>query len=60
MKINTRIVLSAISDEYRAYDYPAVTVPDALTIGAVLLLSSVALMVSFYCLRKRSVAEIGD
>ena len=53
-------VLSAISDEYRAYDYPAVTVPDALTIGAVLLLSSVALMVSFYCLRKRSVAEIGD
>ena len=53
-------VLSAISDEYVGYDYPAVTVPEALTIGVVLLLSSVALIVSFYCLRKRSVTEIGE
>ena len=33
------------------------TIPEALTIVAVVLLSSVAVAVSFYCLRKRSKTE---
>jgi len=32
-------------------------IPEALTIGAIVLLSSAALIVSFYCLRKRSKPE---
>jgi hypothetical protein len=32
-------------------------VPEALTIGAIVLLSSTAFIVSFYCLRKRSYTE---
>jgi hypothetical protein len=33
------------------------SIPEALTVGVVVLLSSVAVVVSFYCLRKRSKTE---
>ena len=37
--------------------YGSDVVPEPLTIGAIVLLSSAALVVSFYCLRKRSYTE---
>jgi hypothetical protein len=53
-------VLSAISDEYRCYDYPTVIIPEALTVGIIVLLSSISLIASFYFLQKCSGIGIED
>lgn len=46
-----------VPDEWGTQEYQYAAIPEALTVGAVVLLSSVAVAVSFYCLRKRPKIE---
>jgi hypothetical protein len=48
---------SDVPDDWGFMNASQSTIPEVLTIGAIVLLSSVAVVVSFYCLRKRPKTE---